>query len=202
MIEKTIDFYNSNANKLLNDYEKADMHKAYLIIEKYLKDNDTILDVGFGSGRDLNYFINKNINAYGIDGSESFLSIFKDRYPSLSKNVFYSKLPVINLPSELNNNHFDLIFSMATWMHIPKRNHQETISNIKRLLKPQGILVLAYSCEERKNDPRFFEKLTPQYVKEIFKRNEFELLDDIITEDALNRKAIKWVTQVYKLKNH
>jgi ubiquinone/menaquinone biosynthesis C-methylase UbiE len=202
MIEKTIDFYNSNANKLLNDYEKADMHKAYLIIEKYLKDNDTILDVGFGSGRDLNYFINKNINVYGIDGSESFLSIFKDRYPSLSKNVFYSKLPAIVLPSELNNNHFDLIFSMATWMHIPKRNHQETISNIKRLLKPQGILVLAYSCEERKNDPRFFEKLTPQYVKEIFKRNEFELLDSIITEDALNRKAIKWVTQVYKLKNY
>ena len=197
MIKETISYYNKNAEKLLCNYDKANMDKTYKFISKYLKKDSQILDVGFGSGRDIRYFKSKNISIFGIEGSKEFLSIFKKRYPQLCKNVFYSELPNINLSTKFNK-YFDLIFSMATLMHIPKEDHLLTINNIKKILKENGILILAYSCNERKNDPRFFERLTPKYIEELLLDNNFILIDNIISEDGLLRNEIEWVTQAFK----
>lgn len=198
MINKTIDFYDNNAKKLIRDYDNANMKEAYKCIEKYIKDTDKVLDIGFGSGRDLRYFAAKNISIYGIDASKSFIKHFKDKYPDLKKNVFYSRLPHIEIEN-IQSHYFDLIFSMATWMHVPKKFHKETILNIKKQLKKNGILILAYSCNSRRSDPRFFEKLTPAYVQKLFESSDFELVEQIQSTDGLQRSEITWVTQVFKL---
>ncbi|MDN5111036.1 class I SAM-dependent methyltransferase [Aliarcobacter butzleri] len=196
MIDTTIDYYNNNANKLVKDYDKADMSNVYILIEKFLKSNDKILDIGFGSGRDIRYFNSKNFEIYGIDASKKFVEIFKKSYPNLSKFVYYSVLPEINIPIK----NFDLIFSMATWMHLTQVTQENTIINIKNHLKDNGIFVVGYSYSKRENDPRLFEDLNPRKMELLFSKNGFSLIEKYFTNDSLKRENLKWVVQVFKLK--
>ncbi|WP_052435371.1 methyltransferase domain-containing protein [Sulfurospirillum cavolei] len=99
MIDQTIDFYDKNAKRLMVDYDNADMTSTYKCIEKYLHSNYKVLDIGFGSGRDIKYFNSKKIEIYGIDASKEFIKIFKERYPHLKEFVYYSEL----LSNELLN---------------------------------------------------------------------------------------------------
>lgn len=196
MIDTTIDYYDNNANRLVKDYDKADMSNVYILIEKNLKANDKILDIGFGSGRDIRYFNSKDFEIYGIDASKKFVEIFKKSYPYLSKFVYYSVLPEINIPIR----NFDLIFSMATWMHLTQVTQENTIINIKNHLKDNGIFVVGYSYTKRENDPRLFEDLNPRKIELLFSENGFSLIEEYFTNDSLKRENLKWVVQVFKLK--
>lgn len=199
MIDTTIDYYDKNAKDLIDNYDNANMSEIYNRIEKYLSPNSILLDIGCGSGRDIRYFHSKNIETYGIDASKKFIEIFKQSYPSLSKFVYYSVLPEIHIPN-IPNKYFDIIFSMATWMHLHQSDHNKTIVNIKNNLKDNGILILGYSYNQRANDPRFFEVLDPKKVALLFSQHGFYLLDEYFTKDSLNRENLEWITQVFKLK--
>lgn len=199
MINPTIDYYDNNADNLIKDYDNADMSRVHAIIEKFLKPTDKVLDIGFGSGRDIRYFSSKNVEIYGIDGSQKFVELFKDSYPHFKKFVYYSVLPEIYIPNVPNKN-FDLIFSMATWMHLSQSIQKDTITSIKKYLKDYGIFILGYSYNKRENDSRLFEELDPKKVELLFCQNGFSLIDEYFTQDSLNRKNLKWIIQVFKLK--
>lgn len=199
MKKNTIDYYNNNASALLKEYDNADMSDIYNCIEKHLKSNSKVLDIGFGSGRDIKYFNANNIEIYGIDASKKFVEIFKNSHPKMSKFVSFSVLPEINIPN-ISDKYFDLIFTMATWMHLPQSDHEKAIVNIKNNLKDNGIFILGYSYNKRDNDPRFFEDLNPKEIALLFSQNGFYLLDEYFTKDSLNRENLKWVIQVFKLK--
>ena len=63
-----MNYYNKNAKNFIEDTMNADMSKQYQLFEKYLKSNKlTILDLGFGSGRDSLYFQNKGYDVYSLD---------------------------------------------------------------------------------------------------------------------------------------
>jgi len=199
MKTNTIDYYNNNASVLLKEYDDADMSDIHHCIEKYLKSNSKVLDIGFGSGRDIRYFNANNVEIYGIDASRKFVEIFKNLYPKMSTYVSFSVLPEINIPN-ISDKYFDLIFTMATWMHLPQSDHKKAIVNIKNNLKDNGIFILGYSYNKRDNDPRFFEDLNPEETALLFSQNGFYLLDEYFTKDSLNRENLKWIIQVFKLK--
>lgn len=49
----------------INDTMNVDMRKLYDVFEKYLTQEDTILDIGCGSGRDSRYFLGKGNSQWG-----------------------------------------------------------------------------------------------------------------------------------------
>lgn len=139
MIDQTIDFYDKNAKKLIVDYDNADMTSTYKCIEKYLHSNYKVLDIG--SGRDIKYFNSKKMEIYGIDASEEFIKISKERYPHLQEFVYYSELPNIDIPN-IKNHYFYLTFSMATWMHVPKFFENLNPNKIKKLFKENAFKLI------------------------------------------------------------
>ena len=50
---KTLDFYDDNAKKLIVTYDNAKVASLEKLFQKYITKGDTVLDIGFGSGRDL-----------------------------------------------------------------------------------------------------------------------------------------------------
>lgn len=50
---------------------------AQYILEHYLKEGDTLVDIGCGDGRDLYYFKKHGIAAHGVDQSNEDVSIIK-----------------------------------------------------------------------------------------------------------------------------
>lgn len=49
-------YYDNNAIEYIKNTINCNMDKHYKKIQKYLPDNAKILDIGFGSGRDMMYF--------------------------------------------------------------------------------------------------------------------------------------------------
>ena len=198
MKEQTIKYYDDNALELIDNYNNANMEKVYKVMGKYISHGDKVLDIGFGSGRDIIYFSSKNIDMWGIDGSQVFIETFKGKYPKFSNHIFHSILPKLYLGNK-KENFFDVIYSIATWMHLPKSDYTEAILNIKKNLKQDGVFILSYSYNIRQNDPRFFETIIPEEIILLFQTLGFELVESIKSQDGLKRNRIKWITQIFRL---
>lgn len=197
-MNKTLQYYENNANKLINKYDNAKTDELYSVFYKYIKKDDTVLDVGFGSGRDLN-FIRKNItsNVFGLEGSKEFIkNIKKDDF--FKNRISSSILPNIDV-DELEVKKYDVIISIAVLMHLSKGDVALTIKNIKSILKPNGIVIISYTLKSRNNDGRLFYEISKKEMTKIFIQNSFKEADSIINKDSLGRD-IEWVIQVYKLK--
>ncbi|WP_457562525.1 class I SAM-dependent methyltransferase [Caminibacter pacificus] len=192
LIESTLNYYNKNANSLVERYEKANLKKLQEYILKFVDKNDFILELGFGSGREINFLL-KNCfeNIYGIDGCEEFVKKARERFKS--NNFYFSILPDINIPKNIK---FDFIYSIAVWMHLPTEVYEETVNNIINLLKENGKVLLSFSLDERREKGRYFQKVDEILLETLFKKNNMKKLDEIVTVDSLNRK-IQWKSVIY-----
>ena len=74
-------YYEINADRYINDTKDCDMNIQYQFFLKYLKKEDgKILDVGFGSGRDMDYFYRLGYEVEGVDPTKAFIDLLKDKY--------------------------------------------------------------------------------------------------------------------------
>lgn len=106
-------------------------------LEKYVYDNEKILDVGCGNGRLYELFKERTIDYYGVDFSEKLIEIAGKRYPQFKFQV----ADAFNLP--FPDSFFDKVFSIAVFHHIPSEElRMRFLKEIKRVLKPEGSLVI------------------------------------------------------------
>jgi cyclopropane fatty-acyl-phospholipid synthase-like methyltransferase len=194
----TQEYYNKNAKELYELYNSANMDKTYKILDKHIKGSDKLLDIGFGSGRDMLHFKRRGVTSWGVDSSDVFVDIFKSEYPSFAQRIFHSSLPSMNLPNEFDG-FFSVIYSIATWMHIPREEHFKAILDIKKYLRENGKVIISYSVNKREDDSRFFEDINPQQLAILFESFGFELIESNATADGLGRVELEWITQVYQL---
>lgn len=106
-------------------------------LTKDISDNDKILDLGCGNGRLLEVLKDKKIDYIGVDSSEKLIKIAQKKYPQADFQV----ADALSLP--FPDNYFDKIYSIAVLHHIPsKKYHLQFLKEAKRVLKPEGILVI------------------------------------------------------------
>lgn len=106
------------------------------LIRKYadLKDK-FILDCGCGSGGYILEFFKYSPNVFGVECDEEKVKFFK------SLNVNPSNVIAGNIESlPFEDNKFDLVFLNEVLEHV--QNEQKALSEIKRVLKTGGLLVL------------------------------------------------------------
>jgi len=119
-------------------YQKV---KSFMIAKKkkmVLKHHQQghILDIGAGTGEFLDVFDSQDWSKYCIEPSTKL-------HPQLSKKGIKRKVHL----SEFENQFFDVITLWHSLEHIP--NLEVTISHLKRILKPQGLVYVAvpnYKC--------------------------------------------------------
>ena len=166
-------------------YDNADMSGFYEFITPYLK-GKKLLDIGCGSGRDIEFYLKRGFKVTGVDPAESFLKICKTKYPKLK--FFNSAIQNLQIP--INN--FDVISVAAVWMHLKRFEYYSAVKSIKIYLKKRGVLILSYSTNKRDG----FDYINYRFLKWLFVKNGFVLKKQKITNDSLNRN-IKWITQIY-----
>lgn len=193
----TVNYYNYNYKKLLESYNNADMKELYQIINKYIYRDSYVLDLGSGSGRDLNYIKNITQNIYGLDASIEFINNLK-KENFYQKRISLSVLPNIDITA-FNVAKFDIIISIAVFMHLKKDEILQTIKNIKNVLNNNGKVIISYSTKSRVNDKREFYEISKKEMINLFNSEDFKEIEFIVNEDSLNR-SIEWVTQVYELR--
>ncbi|MFA5133285.1 MAG: methyltransferase domain-containing protein [Patescibacteria group bacterium] len=109
----------------------------YNFLEDKILSGQNILDIGCGFGTLLDIFKkNKNINAYGIELGDLDVKFSREKY---GLDVFQISLEEFAAKEE-NYGKFDVIILHHTLEHLPEP--LASLSQIKKLLKPQGILYI------------------------------------------------------------
>ena len=141
-------------------------------LKRYIKPRDKILDVGCGNGRLQEILKEKNVDYIGVDISEKLIEIAKRKYPRAKFIVLTDPL---KLPFE--DNSFDKVFAIRVLHHIPSEDFRKKfLKELKRVLKPSGLLILTVWSWKSRDKRSFFRILKSIFLK-IIKKSELDFGD-------------------------
>jgi len=193
-MNKTQNYYEQNHKILIERYNSASVTSLNNLFNKHIKQEDKILEIGFGSGRDLHYIRTLGAECWGVDASQGFVNhLQKENY--FKNRLFCAKLPVLELEFDIK---FDVIVCIAVVMHLTKEELKEWVEDIENYLEVTGKVIVSYSTTLREDDERFFEDLRGDVLNQIFLDAGFTLIDEINSDDGLSR-GIEWRSEVYRL---
>jgi len=146
--------WNEIYKKNLKEYKYYDLSKPNSNMKELVrifKENNIkkILDLGCGNGRNLFYLLNKGFKVFGIDSSSQAIKQIRKK---LNSNLIIGNIFTI-LPYK--DNTFDAIICTQVLQHSIERNIRKTISEIKRILKPKGLLFLTVCGRYSKGKLRY-----------------------------------------------
>ncbi|MDA2936422.1 class I SAM-dependent methyltransferase [Patescibacteria group bacterium AH-259-L05] len=111
---------------------------------KYVKDDDTVLDLGCGNGRLLELFKGRNVEYVGIDNSEKLIEIARQRsskFKTYGLKFDFVVGDALDLPPKLKQ--FDVILAIAVFHHIPSKELRiQFLQNCWRVLKSNGFIII------------------------------------------------------------
>lgn len=130
-------------NTIIDQLGNTDIYIIDQLMKRRINESDTLLDAGFGKGRNLQYFVKNNYSIYGIDQNPAYLPIIldqiKDWNPKYDKDRFIvGSVEEMPYPS----NTFDFVFNVAV-LHFAKSHEQffKMLNELLRVVKPDGYLL-------------------------------------------------------------
>ncbi len=146
-----------------------------------------VLDLGCGAGRHTVCLAKNGFEVVGVDVSKSALGIAKEwvRKENLKKAAFV-QATMISIP--FRDNQFDAVISVSVIHHAVKRDIEETINEIYRILKGNGLLLanLASVKDPRYGKGEMVEAGTFKML-EAFEQKRFEELHHFLTREQVSR---------------
>ena len=141
-----------------------------------IENNDVLLDIGFGNGYLINKLLKRNykIKIFGIDISKDMVNMVSEKYKKyINNNCLTLLLENINNKTTFENEMFDVIYTVNTiyfWDDI-----QICFSEIKRILKPNGIFINAIYTKKQLDKTKFsgngFNKYSKEEIVKITEEN-------------------------------
>jgi SAM-dependent methyltransferase len=190
--ESTQIYYRQNHLSLIKQYNSI-TSPIKDTLNRYIKPNHKVLDIGFGSGRDLKYIQKIGAECYGIDSTQEFIDELSKDF-SFTNRLFCTKLPNLQLDIDFK---FDIVTLIAVIMHLNREEIAKSISNIKEYLTDNGLVIISYSTTPREDDERFFEDLRGEVVNEMFLSEGLCLVEESRSLDSLGR-GIEWRSGVFR----
>ncbi|NCN86715.1 class I SAM-dependent methyltransferase [archaeon] len=191
----TIDTYNKTAKEYAEKVkELVPMNELEKFVNYVPKGN--ILDIGCGSGVQARHLQERGLQVYGIDLSEKLIKLAKKE----SQNSFFNKMDMREL--KFISGMFDGIWSVASLLHLEKKDVPLALSEAYRILKPEGIMYLSIKGgkgESLENDerygnlPKYYSYYEPEEINGLLSEANFEVLENYpIQYDDIYRIAHPW----------
>lgn len=159
--QKTIEYYNSNAEGFYESTVNADMSAQYNLFEKYLGEGAHILDCGCGSGRDSKHFLDSGFEVTAIDGSEELCKKAREYTGLEIKHMYFQDLDF--------DNEFDGIWACASLLHVEKKELPVVLNKLAKALRDGGILYVSFKYGDfsGERNGRFFTDLDDDSFKKL-----------------------------------
>ena len=116
------------------DYIKNHLNEEFRIFTEMCSPNAKILDIGSGSGNHALELKELGFDVTCIDISEEMVRLCKEK--GLKAEV--EDMENMNFP----DNSFDGAWIYTSLLHIPKNKLPETLKKIKKIIKPNGVVML------------------------------------------------------------
>ena len=132
--ETTLDHYRLRAEAFREGTWDHDVSQNIKALLRHIRGTPPfrILDLGCGPGRDLRTFTALGHLAIGLDGAEPFVAMARES----GCEVWQQDLLQLQLPAQ----QFDGVFANAVLFHIPSQKVPDVLEQIRRTLKPGGVL--------------------------------------------------------------
>ena len=181
----TLEYYQRNAKEFFSQTINVDMQNVYhpfleYLPKTHLSNQQKILDVGCGSGRDSVFFANQGFEVVAIDGSQNVIDLAKQT----DTRIDWQCLRFHEIAKKSWQNQFTGIWACASLLHVPFDDLTKLLSDLILCIKSDGILYASfkYGDSEREKDGRFFCDINEQRWQ-------------LIEEQLVSAKALKlWRT--------
>lgn len=195
-MNKTIDFYNNNADQYYQSTVAADLDASRKRFAEYFQPGARIIDVGCGSGRDVLAFMDMGINAEGIDASEELVRLATERL-GITANV-------ADMSDWIADEAYDGIWCCASLMHLDETDCERFFSNLKYNLRKGGVLYISVKTGiETGTDAagRYFRNFNEEDIRELINNTAGLRLSELwYTDDTLSRRDFRWLNVIAEKK--
>ena len=137
---------------------KANAGEIEYALKKIGRDLDSfqnVLDFGCGCGRTLSWFANRNPKFFGTDIDADAINWCRQNLP-FGKFSVNDTLP----PLEYSDNTFDFIYSISVFTHLNEDYQFQWLSELRRVSKPNAILIITVHDGKQKWKDLSSERLT------------------------------------------
>jgi len=191
MNDYTQKYYEANADSFIEHTLHCDMQSQYALLEKHVRLGGKIMDIGFGSGRDLLYFQSKGFAVCGIDTSLSFCTHAK------AKGLAVKQLSVLDLTQQ---DEVDAIWACASLLHLKSSDLGKALTHCYAILKSPGYMYVSfkYGDFEGERNGRYFTFMTEDSFKAYYEPAGFSLVETSISRDVRSDRNDQWLNVVLK----
>ena len=188
--DKTTQYYSTNSSEYITSTKDVDMAEHYGRFLPYLASGAKVLDVGFGSGRDMLYFASKGFDVVGVDKVVEFVNNAQNMGLNVHLGDFH------NLPCE---EAFDGIWACASLLH--SDNLPLAFKNLYKALKKDGYIYLSmkYGKGEKMENGRFYQYIDEEKLNELCQNVNLSIVEIYTSEDLLKRNN-GWINAVIRKK--
>ena len=144
--ENLVKYYNKfNEDKRLNTkHGQIEFRAAINYIDKYIKKNDRILDIGAGTGKYSIYYSNQGFDVTAVELVKHNLKVIEKN----NKNIKCILGNAIDL-SKLPDNSFDITLLFGPMYHlISYEDKLKALNEAKRVTKKNGYIFISYCMNE------------------------------------------------------
>lgn len=178
MDQLTVNFYNENASKFINNTFLLDVNALYEPFIKLLKPGAHILDAGCGSGRDALFFTKCGYIVTAFDAAEEMV---KHACKTTGLEIKQMTFQEFDLPEQ-----FDAIWACASLLHVSESEIDLVVEKLSKSLKYNGIFYSSYKYGEKEGfrHGRLFNDYTETRFKALMERhNQFDIISIWKTTD-------------------
>lgn len=197
MMDKTIEYYNQNANKFTKETIDVEFHDVQDKLLNYLKPNSLILDFGCGSGRDSKYFLDKGFLVEAIDGSIEMVKQARKYSGIQVKHQLFEELD--------EKDKYDGVWACSSLLHVNSEALKKIIVKLNKALKKDGILYMSfkYGYNEEERNGRFFNDMDEKKMNSLVNdTNVFKIKEMWLSADARKgREDEKWLNVILEKDN-
>ena len=148
----------------------------YAIISKYIE-GKIVLDIASGEGYGTNLISQKAKFAYGVDIDAQSIADARQKYQK--ENIEFLEGSTDAIP--LQDDSVDVLISYETIEHHDR--HEEMMQEIKRVLKPGGMVIISTPDKYFYSDKRNFKNKF--HIKELYKNEFLELVSRYFSKAQL-----------------
>ena len=188
MNNKTIDYYNQNAEEYIKGTVSVDFKRTQDVFIKSLP-GKKVLDFGCGSGSDTKYFLEAGFDVVAIDGSKELCRNASDYTGIQVKQMLFQDLAEINV--------YDGIWACSSILHLPKAELRDVLLKMIDALRTNGIIYSSFkygNFEGERNGRHFTDFTSKSFAEFIIDMENIEVEKQWITEDVRpGREEEKWL---------
>lgn len=196
MLDKTINYYDTNAKEFVEGTLNVDFKVTQDKFINKLPAKGYILDFGCGSGRDTKYFLAKDFNVDAIDGSIELCKIASEYTNIKVRHMYFNELSIVNK--------YDGIWACSSILHLSLDDLVDVFKRMSKALKDEGIIYTSFKYGDfsgERNGSFFTDMTEDSFAKLIANVDNLKVEEQWITADVRPQRGNeKWLNLILRKK--